>query len=77
MQSGQEVAHLVSTMTLTAKPSSHHVHVTLWVTLPTSPCPTLSADTEPASVSMQTVFSAQSDVIKSKGFLKAAFAEKY
>ena len=31
----------------TAKPSSHHVHVTLWVTPPTSFCPTLSADAEP------------------------------
>ena len=30
----------------TAKPSSHHVHVTLRVTPPTSPCPTLSADAE-------------------------------
>ena len=31
-----------------AKPSSHHVHSTLPVTPPTSPCPTLSADAEPA-----------------------------
>ena len=29
-----------------AKPSSHHVHSTLSVTPPTSPCPTLSADAE-------------------------------
>ena len=29
-----------------AKPSSHHVHSTLPVTPPTSPCPTLSADAE-------------------------------
>ena len=35
---------------LTAKLSSHHMHVTLWVTPPTSPCPTLSADAEPAHV---------------------------
>ena len=34
--------------TLTAKPSSHYVHFTLRVTLPTYPCPTLSADAEPA-----------------------------
>ena len=32
--------------TLIAKPSNHHVHVTLWVTPPTSSCPTLSADAE-------------------------------
>ena len=31
----------------TAKPSSH-VHSNLWVTPPTSPCPTLSPDAEPA-----------------------------
>ena len=31
-----------------AKPSSHHVHSTLPVTPPTSPCPTLSTDAEPA-----------------------------
>ena len=30
-----------------AKPSSHHVHSTLRVIPPTSPCPTLSADAEP------------------------------
>ena len=31
-----------------AKPSSYHVHSTLQVTPPTSPCPTLSADAERA-----------------------------
>ena len=35
----------------TAKPSDHHLHSTLLVTPPTSPCPTLSADTEPACTS--------------------------
>ena len=35
-----------------AKPSSHHVHSTLRLTPPTSPCPTLSADAEPVSVPM-------------------------
>ena len=35
---------------LTAKPSSHHVHVTLRVTPPISLSPTLSADAEPARV---------------------------
>ena len=42
-----------------AKPSSHHVHSTLPVTLPTSPCPTLSADAEPARKHAETIFSAQ------------------
>ena len=42
--------HSANHDTLTAKPSSHHVHVTLWVTPPTSPCPTLSANAEPARV---------------------------
>ena len=52
--------------TLTAKPSSHHVHVTLWVALSTSPCPTLSADAEPARVARRDSFlrSAQYDVTK-------------
>ena len=44
---------------LKAKLSSHHVHSTLPVTPPTSPCPTLSADTEPARKRAETIFSAQ------------------
>ena len=32
----------------TAKPSSYYVLSTLWMTPPNSPCPTLSADAEPA-----------------------------
>ena len=43
-----------------AKPSSHHVHVSLWVTPPTSPCPTISADAEPVHK-----YSVQYDVSKS------------
>ena len=42
-----------------AKPSSHHVHVTLRVTVPTSLCPTPSADTEPVRKCAQTIFSVQ------------------
>ena len=42
----------------TAKPSSHHVHVTVRVTPPTSLCPTLSADAEPARKCTETIFSA-------------------
>jgi len=42
-----------------AKPSSHHVHNTLPVTPPTSPCPTLSADAETARKRAETIFSAQ------------------
>ena len=42
-----------------AKPSSHHVHSTLPVTPPTSPCPTLSAHAEPARKRTETIFSAQ------------------
>ena len=42
-----------------AKPSSHHVHSTLPVTPPTSPCPTLSADAEPARKRAETIFSTQ------------------
>ena len=42
-----------------AKPSSHHVHSTLPVTPPTSPCPTLSADAEPARKHAETIFSVQ------------------
>ena len=42
-----------------AKPSSHHVHSTLPVAPPTSPCPTLSADAEPARKHAETIFSAQ------------------
>ena len=43
----------------TAKPSSHHVHSTLRVTLPTSPCPTLSGDAELTRKCAETIFSAQ------------------
>ena len=43
----------------TAKPSSCHLHVTLWVTPPTSPCPTLSADAEAGCHHAETIFSAQ------------------
>ena len=42
----------------TAKPSSHHVHVTVRVTPPTSLCPTLSADAEPARKCTEIIFSA-------------------
>ena len=42
-----------------AKTSSHHVHSTLSVTPPTSPCPTLSADAESARKRTETIFSAQ------------------
>ena len=42
-----------------AKPSSHHVHVTLQVTPPTSPCPTLSAHAEPVHNLVESIFSAQ------------------
>ena len=42
-----------------AKPSSHHVHSILPVTPPISPCPTLSADAEPARKRAETIFSAQ------------------
>ena len=72
MQARQEVAHLVQAITLSqpshysfiAKPSSHHMHVTLWVTPPTSPCPTLSADAEPGGKHMETTFAVQCDVTK-------------
>ena len=47
----------------TAKPSSHHVHSTLPVTPPTSPCPTLSADAETAHKRAETLFSAQCAVL--------------
>ena len=40
----------------TAKPSSCHVHSTLQVTPPTSPCPTVPADTEPARKHTETIF---------------------
>ena len=46
----------------TAKPSSCHVHSTLQVTPPTSPCPTLSADAGPACQRAETIFSAQCTV---------------
>ena len=35
---------------ITAKPSSCFVHSTQWLAPPTSPCPTLSADTEPVHI---------------------------
>ena len=41
------------------KPSSCHVHSTLQLTLPTSPCPTLSADAELACKHTETIFSVQ------------------
>ena len=41
----------------TAKPCSHHVHVTLQATSRTSPCPTFSADPEPAHKRVKTIFS--------------------
>ena len=51
---------------LTAKPSSHHVHVPLWVTPPISPCPTISANAELCTQRAKTIFSdAQYDVTKS------------
>ena len=43
----------------TTKPSSCHVHSTLQVTPPTSPCPILSADAEPARKRADTIFSTQ------------------
>ena len=43
----------------TAKPGSHHVHVTLWVMPPPFLCPTLSADAEPMHKCAVTIFSAQ------------------
>ena len=39
--------------------NSQHVEVTLWVTPPTSPCPTLSTDAEPVCKRAETIFSAQ------------------
>ena len=38
--------------------NSQHVQITLWVTPPTSPCPILSADAEPARKRAVTIFSA-------------------
>ena len=43
----------------TAKLSSYHVHGTLWVIPRISPCPTLSADAEPACQRAETTISAQ------------------
>ena len=43
----------------TTKSSTHHVHTTLRVTSPTSPCPTLTADAEPTHKHVATIFSAQ------------------
>ena len=67
MQSGRGVAHAPGDNhgLFKAKPSSHHVHSTLPMTPPTSLCPTLSADTEPAHKRTETIFSAQCDVAKS------------
>ena len=60
MQPGQELAHAPGPNhgILTAKPSSHHVHVTLRVTSPTFLCPTFSADTVPVHCRAETIFSA-------------------
>ena len=44
------------------QPSSHHVHVTLRVATPTTPCPTLSTDAEPACQRTETIFSVQCTV---------------
>ena len=49
----------------TTKPSSCHVHSTLWVTTPPSPCPTLFADVEPVRKHTETIFSALRNIIKS------------
>ena len=48
----------------TAKPSSCHVHSTLQVTPPTSPCPTLSATAEPARQHTEIIFCVECAVIK-------------
>ena len=56
VRSGQPSANHVA---FTAKPNSCHVYSTLPVTLPTSPCPTLSADAEPARHRAETNFSVQ------------------
>ena len=48
-----------------AKPSRHHVHVTLQVTPPTFPCPILSAGAEPMCKRAETISSAQCDVTES------------
>ena len=59
MQSGREAASGTNHGLFKAKSSSHHVHVTLWVTAPTSSCPTLSAVAEPARKCAETIFSVQ------------------
>ena len=68
MQPGQELAHVPSHNqgALTAKPTSHHMHVTLRVTPPTSTHPTLSR-TQNLRANVQKSFlrSAQYDVTKS------------
>ena len=46
-----------------AKPSSHHVHSTLRMIPPTSPCPTISADAEPACKRAATIFCAVRSVV--------------
>ena len=51
--------------TFTAKPNSCHVHSTLWVTPPSSPCSTLSVDAEPARQHAEIIFYAQcADIIE-------------
>ena len=47
----------------TANSSSCHVHSTLWVIAPTSPCPTLSADAEPAHQRTEYLFCAMRSVM--------------
>ena len=60
MEPGWEVAYPVPTMgPFTAKLRSHHVHVTLQVISPTSPCPTLSVHAEPACKRAETICSVQ------------------
>ena len=66
MQSERGVALRVPTMAF-SKPSLAATMCTApyRMTPPTSPCPTLSADTEPARKRAETIFSAQCDVTKS------------
>ena len=58
--------------------NSHHVHITLWVTLPISPCPTFSVYTEPMrrdydSLSVQcTVWLIKSALHGLKGLLRSS-----
>ena len=83
VQSGREVAHLVPTMVLShaAKPSSYHVHSTLWVTPPTSPCPTapflLMQNPHTNARILSFLCNVQCDVTKSAiGFFKEWHAQK-